>query len=211
VRFTGQGSKKAGAGERAAIGEAPVKVNRTATLAGPRHVHILGGSGSGTTTLGRALAERAGLTHLDSDAFYWLPTDPPFTQSRPVEARVALLGEAMGAADGWVLSGSVLTWGEPFYETFDLIVFLYLDPAIRLERLRQREKERYGAAIAPGEPLHDHHQAFLDYARGYDRDDFPGRSRKRHLAWLAERACPILELDGVASVAQNLEAVMARL
>jgi adenylate kinase family enzyme len=41
-------------------------------------VHIVGASGSGTTTLGKALAARAGCAHLDTDEFFWMPTEPPF-------------------------------------------------------------------------------------------------------------------------------------
>jgi adenylate kinase family enzyme len=42
-------------------------------------IHILGASGSGTTTLGAALADRLGHPHVDADSLFWLPTDPPFT------------------------------------------------------------------------------------------------------------------------------------
>ena len=56
-------------------------------------IHIFGASGSGTTTLGRYLAQRLGGVHLDSDDFFWLPTDPPYTQKRPIEMRVPLMRE----------------------------------------------------------------------------------------------------------------------
>ena len=46
-------------------------------------VHVFGASGSGTTTLGRALAEALGSVHLDTDAYFWESTDPPFTTIRP--------------------------------------------------------------------------------------------------------------------------------
>ena len=54
-------------------------------------IHIVGASGSGTTTLAIALAREIGGAHLDTDDFYWLPTDPPFTTKRPVEQRLKLL------------------------------------------------------------------------------------------------------------------------
>jgi adenylate kinase family enzyme len=41
-------------------------------------VLITGASGSGTTTLGRALAARLGFAFLDADDYYWLPSDLPF-------------------------------------------------------------------------------------------------------------------------------------
>jgi hypothetical protein len=40
-------------------------------------IHILGAAGSGTPTLGRTLAERLQYPHFDTDAYFWVPTDPP--------------------------------------------------------------------------------------------------------------------------------------
>lgn len=48
-------------------------------------IHIYGASGSGTSTLGRYLAEQFQYAFLDSDDYFWLPTDPKFTTKRPIE------------------------------------------------------------------------------------------------------------------------------
>ena len=45
-------------------------------------IHILGATGSGTTTLGRALAERLQCPHFETDDYVWVPTDPPYTKQR---------------------------------------------------------------------------------------------------------------------------------
>ena len=37
-------------------------------------IHIYGASGSGTSTLGRALADALGLVLMDSDDYFWQPT-----------------------------------------------------------------------------------------------------------------------------------------
>jgi adenylate kinase family enzyme len=42
-------------------------------------VHVLGASGSGTTTLARALANHWSVPHADADDYFWVPTDPPGT------------------------------------------------------------------------------------------------------------------------------------
>ncbi|ASR09775.1 hypothetical protein CHY08_18390 [Rhizobium leguminosarum bv. viciae] len=54
------------------------------------HIHVMGASGSGTTSLGRALAERLDIAHLDTDDFFWMPTDPPFTTPRDADERIRL-------------------------------------------------------------------------------------------------------------------------
>src|SRR5215831_19118831 len=71
-----------------------------------RRIHILGASGSGTTTLGRALAARLQCAHLDTDDYFWLPTDPPYTQQRERTERAQLLMGDLTAQDAWVVSGS---------------------------------------------------------------------------------------------------------
>jgi hypothetical protein len=59
-----------------------------------RRVHIFGASGSGTSSLAAVLAAKHGHRHLDTDDFFWLPTDPPYEQPRPRAARLALLRDA---------------------------------------------------------------------------------------------------------------------
>nr|QQZ50540.1 hypothetical protein JKL49_03045 [Phenylobacterium glaciei] len=112
-------------------------------------IHVVGASGSGTTTLGAALAQAMGVPHQDSDHFFWLPTDPPFTTQRSQEERVAMLKAALPADESWVISGSLLSWGREVEDRFDLIVFLYLDPEIRMARSIAREQARFGAGSRP--------------------------------------------------------------
>lgn len=172
-------------------------------------IHIVGASSSGTTTLGGALAERLACPHLDTDTFFWEATDPPFTTKRPVEERIALMEAQMAGRRSWVISGSLVSWGEVFIPRFDLVVFLRVPPEIRLERLLRRERERYGAAIEPGGDMHEAHLAFVEWARGYDQPGFPGRSLEQHRHWLATLPCPVLEIDGTPSLDDSLERVLA--
>ncbi len=90
----------------------------------------MGASGTGTTTLGRMLGERLEIVHLDTDDFFWMPTDPPYRTPRAVPERLSLLEAAMGRAPGWVLSGSALKWGTPLEAMYDLIIFLRIDPTL---------------------------------------------------------------------------------
>ena len=144
----------------------------------PNRIHIFGASGSGTSSLASALAARHGHRPLDTDDFYWLPTDPPYERARPREARLALLASALAQSPSWVLSGSLCGWGDPLIPEFDLAVFLVVPTPVRLSRLRAREAVRYGhQAIAPGGERHDAHVAFLDWAGRYDAGGAEMRSR----------------------------------
>jgi adenylate kinase family enzyme len=171
----------------------------------PDRIHIFGASGSGTSSLASALAARHGHRHLDTDDYYWLPTDPPYQQARPREARLALLASALAQSPSWVLSGSLCGWGDSLIPEFDLVVFLVVPTPVRLTRLRAREAVRYGhQAIAPGGEMHHAHVAFLDWAGRYDTGGVEMRSRALHESWLSTLSDAILRLEGNRTIAEQL-------
>ena len=168
-------------------------------------IHILGASGSGTTTLGTALAERLGAAPLDTDHYLWEPTDPPFQRTRTQEERCTLLATALDAHSRWTLSGSLCCWGDIFIPRFELVVFLLVPTEVRLPRLREREHRRYGTeALAPGGAMHATHVAFLKWAAAYDEGGNDMRSRGHHEQWLARLPCPCLRLEGQLTTAEQL-------
>jgi adenylate kinase family enzyme len=174
-------------------------------------IHILGASGSGTSTLGSALAWRLGVPHTDADSIYWLSTDPPFTTPRPQQERRALLLQKLPITESWVFSGAATKWTAPVEPYYDLVVFLQLDPVVRMNRLRQREAARYGARILPDGDMAAIHTAFITWAEAYDTAGALGRSLLTHEAWLADQPVPVLRLNSIAPVEDLVAAVMARL
>ena len=173
-------------------------------------IHILGASGSGTTTLGTTLAAKLSCAHIDADTLFWLPTDPPFTTRRDHDERQALLLQRLPANGSWIFSGSATGWSVPIEPFFDLIVFLKLDPAIRMARLRVRETERYGDRIVGTGDMAEASAAFLDWAQSYDTAGAEIRSRVAHEDWLAAQRAPILRLDSQTPLEHLVSAVLAR-
>ncbi|HEY0185166.1 MAG TPA: AAA family ATPase [Rhodopila sp.] len=174
-------------------------------------IHILGASGSGTSTLGSALARRLGVMHADSDGFYWLPTDPPYTTPRPTEERQALLLRTLPAEGQWVFSGAATKWAAPLEPHYDLVVFLRLDPIVRMDRLRRREAARFGARILPGGDMAMTNAAFIAWAEAYDTAGSLRRGLVTHEAWLADQPAPVLRLDSACPVEELVAAVLSRL
>lgn len=171
----------------------------------PSRVHITGASGSGTTTLARALADHWAVPHADADDYYWLPTVPPFTDKRPAEERVSLMREIFAPREAWVLSGSMLGWGESIVSQCDAVIFLTLDPAERMRRLEDREtRRRVGTTYDPVLA-----EEFLEWARHYDAPDFTGRSRVTHETWLRQLDQPVLRLDSAFPAGELLGRILA--
>jgi adenylate kinase family enzyme len=174
-------------------------------------IHILGATGSGTTTLGRALAERLQCPHFETDDYCWVPTDPPYTKQRERTERQQLLMGDLTAHDAWVVSGSLCGWGDVAIPLFELVVFLSIPSEVRMARLRRREHERFGERILPGGDMYESSQAFLVRAASYDEAGLDIRSRRLHDQWLSTLPCPILCFEGEYSIEEQLAVLMVEI
>ena len=174
-------------------------------------IHILGASGSGTTTLGRGLAERLQYPHFDTDDYFWLPTDPPYTQQRARTERAQLLMDDLTAQDAWVVSGCLCGWGVVAIPLFALVVFLAIPPDIRMARLHQREHGRFGERILPGGDMYEQSQQFFAWAASYDEGGLDRRSRRRHEEWLGMLPCPIICFEGEYTIEEHLAVLMVEI
>lgn len=171
-------------------------------------IHITGASGTGTTTLGRDLAQRLRLPHHDADDFYWESTEPPFQRKRVETVRDRAVAAALDPRGEWILSGSVVRWALPEVAWFDLVVFLTLPGALRMARLRARETRRYGPErLGPDGDMHEASAEFLAWAERYDAAGLEQRSRALHEAWLQSVPCPVLRLDGDLSRTERVRRV----
>jgi len=174
------------------------------------HIHVVGASGSGTTTIGARVASQLGFEHLDTDDYFWVDTPEPFTVTRPLADRLRLLGGALAAGEAWVLSGSITGWGESLASRFDLVIRLEAPDSLRLTRLRDREYARYGDRALPGGDHFEDTEDFLTWAAAYESGTREGRSRPVHEAWLDTLTCPvvrIVNLDLDESVAGVVRAI----
>jgi len=176
-------------------------------------IHILGAPGAGTTTLAKALAERLGCPHFDTDDVYWFTDDDlPYRRKRNPDHRRQLLTERLGALEAWVLSGSLCGWGDVFIPQFELVLWRWLPAALRLPRIEQRERQRYGdARLDPNGDLHGVFEKFKQWAAACDEEGGGLRSRQSELEWLERLTCPVLKLEEDMGVEALLEKVLQTL
>jgi len=168
-------------------------------------LHIMGAAGSGTTTLGRALAVQLPHIHLDTDDYFWAVK---YTQQTEIPKRIQALRQGLSKQEKWILSGAVCGWGEELKSSFEAVIFLSVPEKVRMERLKQREIGRYGSDILPGGPLFDQHQTFMDWASLYETGGMDIRSRALHEHWLSGLSCPILKVEGIQTVDEEVETVL---
>ncbi|KAH7324021.1 adenylate kinase [Rhexocercosporidium sp. MPI-PUGE-AT-0058] len=172
---------------------------------GASRIHILGASGSGVSTLGTNLSSALSIPIFDVDDYYWLPTNPPFTTKRSIPERLSLMKPLISSAQeehgGWILAGSMISWGNELMEDVEHVIFIYTPTEMRMARLRQREFMRHGDRIKEGGDMYDESTAFLIWAEKYDNPTLDeGRSRRLHEEWLKGVKVPITRLDGSEEV-----------
>ncbi|MDX8047184.1 AAA family ATPase [Gracilibacillus sp. S3-1-1] len=169
------------------------------------NIHILGASGSGTSTLGEALSDVLPHTKLDSDDYLW---ETKYTELRSAPERRSMLKQDVTSHKNWILSGAICGWGDSFKDYFDLVIFLEIPKDIRLQRLKDREFERYGKEVLAGGSRYEESQTFLEWAALYDTAGMEVRSKVLHEYWMKELSCPILRIVGDCSVEERVDRVL---
>jgi len=103
-------------------------------------IQIIGGSGTGKSTLARYISEKEKIKWIDTDNYLW--KDDTFTENHPIEKRKEMYQKDIKSYNCYVVSGSIFMWCPNGFSNRDLLVFLSLDEAIRMDRLRNREIKR---------------------------------------------------------------------
>lgn len=165
-------------------------------------IHIFGASGSGTTTLAKALSKELCSSHLDTDDYFWLTK---YTEIRELEERKDLLERDLKSHGNSILSGAVCGWGDNFNAYFDVVIFLWIPSLIRLERLEKREFQRYGEEIFAGGSKHEQFKEFMEWAGLYDHAGLEVRSKALHDDWLKTLTCPVLRIEGDYTVQERID------
>lgn len=170
-------------------------------------IHIYGASGSGTSTLGKKISEELGYKFMDTDDYFWLPTNPRYTTKRSKEERLALMKKEILENENVVISGSLVDWGDELIPFFTLAIRLVTDKEIRIERIKQREWDKFGERIAPGGDMYQQHLNFVEWARKYDTGSLNMRSKAKHDEWQKLLQCKQIVLNGADNLADNMEKV----
>jgi adenylate kinase family enzyme len=185
---------------------------RLEALVAHNRINIIGASGTGKTTLAKALAHKLDCLQFDSDDYFHIPTNPPYQKQRSPEERKALIERDLSKQSSWVLSGGAAVW-EPTPELdFTLVVFLYLAPAIRLERLRVREAKLFGARIQAAGDMALDHKEFMEWTAGYDSGKSAGTNTLlRHESFLVSVRCPALRIDEPMTTEEQVALILGKL
>ncbi len=155
---------------------------------------VTGGPGSGATTTGEAIGVALGVPCFDSDDYFHKPTNPPFQEQYCAQERSDLLHKDVASCRSWVLSGSISAWGIADV-LFSHAVVLNVGVQVRMDRLRRRERERFGIRINKGGDMYEEHAEFIQWAAHYESGELEGRSLPVERKFLESNCARVLEID----------------
>ena len=168
----------------------------------PTGIMIIGPSASGKTTLGKKVAELLGFPYFDVDDFIWrFDTPELYTVMYSREEKISRLQNAIASYEHFVMAGSMSSFHQAFDDKFEMMVFLYVDPDIRVKRANERAIQRFGDRVLEGGDMYESNQDFLRKVRQYETDGSPNLTEQK--AWMESLSCKKLELDGTEPIEKN--------
>ena len=163
-------------------------------------VQIIGGSGTGKSTLGKYIGQQENIKWIDTDSYLW--KDNSFLENNPIEKRIEMYEEDIISNTSYVVSGSIFSWLPEGFSNRDLLVFLTLDEEERMERVRKREVLRKSLKESWLDEHGDFTNEFIEWCKTYltESDKSQGGTFVAQSYEMELSRSPILRLDSSKSV-----------
>ena len=166
---------------------------------------LCGGNGAGKSTMGRALAQALNLRFLDIEQYYFpdrLPNEA-YGAARTQEEVTALLLADLQKPEGCVLAAVKADYSREIGALLTCAVYIDVPKDIRMQRIRQRSYGKFGDRMLPGGDLYEREQRFFDMVQN--------RTVEPILQWLSSMEIPVIRIDGLLPVEENLQRILEQL
>ncbi|MCL2158148.1 MAG: AAA family ATPase [Oscillospiraceae bacterium] len=171
----------------------------TDTTNTPQGIIIFGANGSGKTTLGRELARILGFWRMDHEDYCFEKSDIPYTVTRPRERYEALMLADIEKHGSFVLSACTGDFGDKIESLYKLAVYIEAPLELRIERVKQRNLERFGERVLEGGDIHKQQLDFVDFVAK--------RPLTKIKQWAKTLACPMICIDGTEDWRKSAETI----
>lgn len=153
----------------------------------PNGILITGLNGCGKSTVCRLLAEKLNYFAMDVEDYYFIKSDTPYSKFHTLEETQTLMEKDIEKHNNFVLATVNCNWGDKINSAFKLAVLLKAPLDLRMERIKNREYEKYGDRILQGGDLYESQQKF--HSKVSARTDSHMDKQMQFIS------CPVLELD----------------
>lgn len=185
-------------------------------------IAIFGLNGAGKSSITHALAKKLAYEELDVEDLYFPEqrasrqkaldggSDPmvhsgalPFSRPRTKEEVQSGLLRKLAANPRFILSGVTMNWPEEILAKIEIAFWVQAPPEIRLRRIGEREKKRFGARVLPGGDMYEQQKAFREMVAARDLKAIEQTAARLH--------CPVYPLDGTLPVEENIARILVQL
>lgn len=155
-------------------------------------IMLIGLNGSGKSTVCRELADRLNYKRMDVEDYYFTGSEIPYASSRTKDEVERLMLEEIHRYGSYVMASVKCNWSEQLLATCKLAVVLSAPREVRMERIRQREIERFGDRVLEDGDMYESQMRFRDFAMSRSEDEV---NKYLHLL-----SCPVIEIDSTKPV-----------
>lgn len=157
-------------------------------------IHVMGASGSGTSSLGEFLAQKLGFNLIESDYYKWEQTDPPFQIMRSVDESNRLLMEEINKGENLIITGS-LHANPVTFPYIDLIIYLTCPTKERLKRVQNRDVALGRNSLEAEGKVRENFLGFLELAKNYNKKDLTCRSKASQKYVIKQSGVPVIKIS----------------
>ena len=183
-------------------------------------IAVYGLNGGGKSTLTHALAKAIGYFEMDVEDYYFpeqkesrqcalensdvINTEHmgklPFSNPRPKNEVESAILDDIEAHPNFILSGVTMNWSDEILSHINIAFGVQAPLENRLKRIKGREESRFGTRVLLGGDMYKQQMEFQNVVASRD-----SKSVEESVTKLR---CPIIIVDGMLSVTNNIQKIM---
>jgi len=164
-------------------------------MSNPHGIIVFGANGSGKTTLGRELARLLSFKHMDHEDYAFNKSEIPYTDPRTNEECIELMLADIEKYRSFVISAVTGNFGDEIPQYYKLAVYLKAPLELRMERVKQREYDKFGNRVREGGDMYEQRLEFHKFVAS--------RPLLRIDQWAKISPCPVIHVDGTEDWHKN--------
>lgn len=162
---------------------------------------LVGLNGSGKSTLAKYAAQKFGFDLLEVED-YWFEKQYDYQNPRnALDASQLMMNAIAQSTKGFIIGGNISSFSKALESHLSLIVYVDVEKEIRIQRVIQRDKERYGS-LEKGTSLYHTRQDFLTFVQLRTADTI--------ISWMESTNIPLLTIDGTDTLEKNTKMIQQR-
>ena len=165
-------------------------------------VVFVGLNGAGKSTLAKYVGKKLEFDVLEVEDFWFeTPCDYQNPRKSP-EVSQLMLDTIEQSSNGFIIAGNISNLSKKIEAYLSLVVYVDVAKEVRVQRVIQREKNRYGF-LEKGTDLYNERQDFLTFVQARTPDTI--------FSWIERTNIPMLKIDGTNTFEQNTSIIQQKL